>query len=56
MDYYRAYTVWRIAAIYQGIIKRVQEGTAANSEAPTETDMVRRFAATAMEYAQKAGL
>jgi aminoglycoside phosphotransferase (APT) family kinase protein len=56
LDYYRAYTVWRMAAIYQGIIKRVQEGTAANAEAPTEATMVRTFAATAMEYAHKAGL
>jgi aminoglycoside phosphotransferase (APT) family kinase protein len=56
MDYYRAYTVWRIAAIYQGIIKRAEEGTAASSEAPTEADFVRTFAATAMEYARKAGL
>lgn len=56
LDYYRAYTVWRMAAIYQGIIKRVQEGTAANPEAPKEATLVRTFAATAMEYARKAGL
>jgi len=56
LDYYRAYTVWRIAAIYQGIIKRVQEGTAASSEAPTDAAMVRKFAATAIEHARKAGL
>lgn len=56
LDYYRAYTVWRMAAIYQGIIKRVQEGTAANAEAPSEATMVRTFAATAMEYAEKAGI
>lgn len=56
MDYYRAYTVWRIAAIYQGIIKRAEEGTAASAEAPTEADFVRRFAATAMEHARRAGL
>ncbi len=56
LDYYRAYTVWRIAAIYQGIIKRAQEGTAASAEAPTEATMVRTFAATAMEYAERAGI
>lgn len=56
LDYYRAYTVWRIAAIYQGIIKRVQEGTAANSEAPTDAGIVRKFAATAISYAREAGL
>jgi len=56
LDYYRAYTVWRIAAIYQGIIKRVEDGTAASSEASSDTDFVRKFAATAMGYAVKAGL
>lgn len=56
LDYYRAYTVWRMAAIYQGIIKRVQEGTAANPEAPKDATLVRTFAATAIEYARKAGL
>ncbi|HCU90689.1 MAG TPA: phosphotransferase family protein [Gammaproteobacteria bacterium] len=56
LDYYRAYTVWRMAAIYQGIIKRVQEGTASNPEAPREATMVRTFAAKAIEYAKKAGL
>ena len=56
LDYYRAYTVWRIAAIYQGIIKRVEDGTAASSEASSDTDFVRKFAATAMGYAAKAGL
>lgn len=52
MDFYNAYTVWRLAAIYQGIIKRVQDGTAASSDAPTTTDIVERFAERAWEYAQ----
>ncbi len=56
LDYYRAYTVWRMAAIYQGIIKRVQDGTASNPEAPKDATMVRIFAAKAIEYAKKAGL
>ncbi|MDA0823125.1 MAG: phosphotransferase family protein, partial [Proteobacteria bacterium] len=56
LDYYRAYTVWRMAAIYQGIIKRVQDGTAASSEAPTDADFVRTFAQTAIEHARRAGL
>ena len=56
LDYYRAYTVWRIAAIYQGIIKRVKDGTAASSEAPREAGLVRKFAATAIAYARKAGM
>ena len=52
MDFYNAYTAWRLAAIYQGIIKRVQDGTAASSDAPTTTDIVERFAERAWEYAQ----
>ena len=56
MDYYRAYTVWRIAAIYQGIVKRVEEGTAANPNAPKDASMVRQLAARAMEFAERAGI
>lgn len=52
MDFYNAYTAWRLAAIYQGIIKRVEDGTAASSDATTTTDIVERFAARAWEYAQ----
>jgi len=52
LEFYRAYTVWRLAAIYQGIIKRVQDGTAASSDAPTTTDIVERFAERAWRYAQ----
>ena len=52
MDFYNAYTAWRLAAIYQGIIKRVEDGTAASSDAPTTTDIVERFAERAWEYAQ----
>ena len=56
LDYYRAYTLWRIAAIYQGIIKRVEEGTAASADAPTEASVVREIAAVAIGYAEKAGI
>ena len=54
LPFYKAYTVWRLAAIYQGIIKRVQDGTAASSDAPTTTDIVERFAERAWEYARGA--
>ena len=53
LDFYRAYTVWRLAAIYQGIIKRVQDGTAASTEAPSTTDIVEQFAARAWEFASR---
>ncbi|MBX9606871.1 MAG: phosphotransferase family protein [Gammaproteobacteria bacterium] len=52
MEFYNAYTAWRLAAIYQGIIKRVQDGTASSSDAPTTTDIVEQFAERAWEYAQ----
>ncbi len=52
MDFYNAYTAWRLAAIYQGIVKRVQDGTAASSDAPSSTDIVERFAERAWEYVQ----
>ena len=55
LDYYRAYTVWRVAAIYQGIIKRVEEGTAASEHAQTTTDLVRELADMAWTYARRAG-
>ncbi len=53
LDFYRAYTVWRLAAIYQGIIKRVQDGTAASTEAPSTTDIVEQFAERAWEFASR---
>ncbi|MGR8947537.1 MAG: phosphotransferase family protein [Gammaproteobacteria bacterium] len=56
MDYYRAYTVWRIAAIYQGIVKRVEEGTAASANAPKDASMVKQLADRAMEFAKRAGI
>ena len=55
LDFYSAYTVWRLACIYQGIIKRVKEGTAASSDAPQSVDLVRELAAIAWGYAVKAG-
>lgn len=55
LDFYSAYTVWRLACIYQGIIKRVEEGTAASSDAPKNAELVRELAAIAWGYAVKAG-
>ena len=52
LEFYSAYTVWRLAAIYQGIIKRVQDGTAASADAPTTTDIVEQMAECAWNYAQ----
>lgn len=55
LDYYRAYTVWRLAAIYQGIIKRVQDGTASSADAPKNTEIVRMMADLAWDFAVRAG-
>ncbi|MSR13801.1 MAG: phosphotransferase family protein [Gammaproteobacteria bacterium] len=55
LEFYSAYTVWRVAAIYQGIIKRVVDGTAASADAPKNTNMVAELAAIAWSYAVKAG-
>ena len=55
LDFYNAYTLWRVAAIYQGIIKRVQEGTAASEHAETNTDLVSDIARLAWDYARRAG-
>lgn len=55
LDYYNAYTLWRLACIYQGIIKRVQDGTAANEHAETKTELVYTIADLAWGYARRAG-
>jgi len=55
LEFYTAYTVWRLACIYQGIIKRVEEGTAASADAPRNADLVRELADIAWTYARKAG-
>ena len=54
LEFYKAYTVWRLAAIYQGIIKRVVDGTAASADAPTTTDIVEQFAERAWSFARGA--
>jgi len=53
LNFYKAYTVLRLAAIYQGIIKRVQDGTAASADAPRTTDIVEQFAERAWQYAMQ---
>jgi len=53
LDFYKAYTLWRLAAIYQGIVKRVEDGTAASTDALTDTDIPEAFAERAWFYAEK---
>ena len=52
---YLAYNFFRIAAILQGIIGRVRDGTATSEFAPAKADMIRPLADKAWEFAQAAG-
>jgi len=52
---YLAYNFFRIAAIYQGIVGRVRDGTATSEYAPAKAAMVRPLAATAWSFAREAG-
>ena len=52
---YMAYNFFRLAAILQGILGRVRDGTAANAEAAVMARQVRPLAQTAWSVAQKAG-
>lgn len=55
LDTYLAYNFFRLAAILQGILGRVRDGTAANAEAATMARQVRPLAETAWNFAQRAG-
>ncbi len=50
ITFYKAYTLWRVAAIYQGILKRVEDGTAASSDANTNIEIIIEFANSALEF------
>jgi aminoglycoside phosphotransferase (APT) family kinase protein len=55
LDTYLAYNFFRIAAILQGIIGRVRDGTATSEHAPAKAEMIRPLAVKAWEFAQAAG-
>lgn len=52
---YLAYNFFRIAAILQGIIGRVRDGTATSDFAPAKAEMIRPLADKAWEFARIAG-
>jgi aminoglycoside phosphotransferase (APT) family kinase protein len=52
---YLSYNFFRIAAILQGIVGRVRDGTATNENAPAKALMVRPLAAAGWRFAQEAG-
>jgi aminoglycoside phosphotransferase (APT) family kinase protein len=52
---YSAYNFFRIAAILQGIVGRVRDGTAASAVAAAKAELVRPLAAKAWDFARQAG-
>lgn len=52
---YLAYNFFRIAAILQGIIGRVRDGTATSEFAPAKAEMIRPLADKAWKFAKAAG-
>jgi aminoglycoside phosphotransferase (APT) family kinase protein len=52
---YLAYNFFRLAAIFQGIIGRVRDGTATNDHALAKAQLVRPLARMALSFAQQAG-
>jgi aminoglycoside phosphotransferase (APT) family kinase protein len=55
-DYYLAYNMFRIAAILQGIARRVVDGTASSAQARQAGAGARPMAELAWKHAVKAGL
>jgi aminoglycoside phosphotransferase (APT) family kinase protein len=52
---YLAYNFFRLAAIFQGIVGRVRDGTATSEHAATKAQMVRPLAIKAWAFARDAG-
>ncbi len=52
---YFAYNFFRIAAILQGIIGRVRDGTATSEYAPVKAEIIRPLGIKAWEFAREAG-
>ena len=53
-NFYLAYNMFRIAAILQGIAKRVETGTASSAQAVSSAAGARPLAQMAWKFAQKA--
>ncbi|MNV62802.1 hypothetical protein D3C71_1553660 [compost metagenome] len=54
-NFYLAYNLFRIAAILQGIAKRVEAGTASSDQAKASGDTARPMAELAWSFAVKSG-
>ncbi len=55
LETYLAYNFFRMAAIFQGIVGRVRDGTAANPNAARMAEQVEPMAKVAWNFARKAG-
>jgi aminoglycoside phosphotransferase (APT) family kinase protein len=54
-DWYAAYQMYRAACIYQGILGRVRDGTAASDNASTIAEVVPRMSRIAWAIAERLG-
>jgi aminoglycoside phosphotransferase (APT) family kinase protein len=54
LNHHLAYNFFRLAAILQGIVGRVRDGTATSDNAPAKAQMVRPLAVKAWEFAEAA--
>ncbi|MGD9843900.1 MAG: phosphotransferase family protein, partial [Variibacter sp.] len=52
---YLAYNFFRLAAILQGIVGRVRDGTATSDNAPGRAALVQPLAAVGWRFAREAG-
>ena len=52
-NFYMAYNMFRIAAILQGIAKRVEAGTASSAQAKASGETARPMAQLAWSFAQR---
>ena len=55
LGFYKAYNLFRVAAIVQGIVGRARQGNAAAAGAAEQERRVRPLAEAAWRYAQDAG-
>ena len=55
LSVYSAYNFFRLAAILQGIVGRVRDGTATSTVAAAKASLVGPLAAKAWEFARQAG-
>ena len=55
LNWFFAYNAFRLAAIVQGILGRVRDGTAKSGHAETQRARVGKLSKSAWDFARKAG-